>query len=753
VPEQLLPSYVIKDWCFSPSQATLVKADEMVNLTPLQNGIMVALIECHPQLVSANSLLQTLDQYAQGNRNKLYQSIAKLRRVFSDSTHKAQYIETVSRKGYRLVPEPALVEVVEPADVTEQQSPQEIAPQILAENEIHSGVLEQNIFDDLGFMDKAPQIVEVKSPIQGETQPDLAMAEPSVDQVLASQHPSPSTPSTKKALVVWPIRRRLMILLLLLCMSIAGYYVVESQPQSVVAQAPDAVFIEPLTTNDKAQQQLPASAQSNISWWITQKVQHLPLIKVRVSDNKGQFPRISTRLTVNQQQQTRLTLTYQESSEQLQPQRIDLVIAAEVDELTAQHYQLFNQQLVALIMHSEAVVVSHDVCLLDDFLAPQDSQHQQCLVVLNQQAKTLLANAQQALAEPQSSDNIAQQISELSQQTIEKFPQHSLGYFIAAQLSRLLGQESSAFSHIIAALERNNNQQQMLRFLGQLYRQTKQFGQSLHISELLASLAPSNKHYVYLISRDLVALGYRQRASELLSAHQIALTSPSDITYFMPLNYNTIKRWAAQKDTLNEQQRQMLRVKLSDSSFFSNANDKQQMLTDFANTPSEKIDYNWRVGAMYLLNEQPKLAKKAFERDPEIGHFIETFSLVTDDRIYLLPSYVNLLMQQGQQQRASKIIKRFILLAQVKVADNRWTLSLAEAYALTGDIDNALTQLAKLLATGWLPHPDRQVWTLSNNPNFASLSQQWEFINLLELIENRRKLMLMLLADNKGSIE
>ena len=107
---------------------------------------------------------------------------------------------------------------------------------------------------------------------------------------------------------------------------------------------------------------------------------------------------------------------------------------------------------------------------------------------------------------------------------------------------------------------------------------------------------------------------------------------------------------------------------------------------------------------------------------------------------------------QGRNKQAKEVLERFVSYVQVELSlgpkrVDLWALPLAEAYALMGEKDLALAQMAKLLATGWLPDPSYQVWALADNPNLLSLNKQWQFINLLELIENRRQLLRLKLLD------
>ena len=106
-------------------------------------------------------------------------------------------------------------------------------------------------------------------------------------------------------------------------------------------------------------------------------------------------------------------------------------------------------------------------------------------------------------------------------------------------------------------------------------------------------------------------------------------------------------------------------------------------------------------------------------------------------------------MQIGQEKQAQDLINRFIMFVKSSGEHKIYALPLAEAYALSGQHEAALKQMAQLLASGWLPTAKYQVWPLKDNPNFESIKNQWQFLNLLELIENRRQLIRLRIDDLK----
>jgi len=741
VTKQSLASHTINDWHFDPLHCTLSLDDANVELTPLQSGLLGVLIDRHPELVSATELLELLDEHAQGNRNKLYQSIAKLRKVFGDSSHNPDYIQSVARKGYCLLPTPKSL-----------SEPEQIS-QSLDDVEVHSGVLEQNIFDDLGFISDAGEVTEDdehqnievtgadKTGVEGadaEDKKTSVQEEAHTPQYLAPDK-SPIANITASKIPTKAYAVIAIIVMLLLAYGFTG----NDETQDVMT-TPEVLYIAQVAVKDNALMTEPLkhdeqdsadnvmisqdAITENVGWWITQKLQHLPLIEVKPSAAADQYPLFKPLAILNNGRLIAMELEYWLSKQQ-KVASVRLELANVIDAQATARYLEFNQRIIEIVLDSVELRLSNDICVTQDFVDPVDSDNEQCLIVLN---------AQSAAAH-------------IPENTIKHFPNNSLGYYLAAKASRDIGQHEKAMRLISTAMERNTNASDVIKLKSELHRQQAQFSQSLMLTELLIGLEPSTIQHHYWYSYDLMALGYRERAVKLLTDQQIDTTSISDTLYFNPLNYNTIKGWFTGDVMLPEDDIALIRARLTDSNFKTNLMPEQQLATIAQLRNSQRVDRQWQQAALYLANSQLKQAKDVVEQEEALGHFIDTFSLSSDDRIFYLPTYANILLQSEQPELANGILQRFILLAQTDSSDTRWTLALAEAYALDGQPIKALGQLSKLLATGWLPHPERQLWTLRNNPNFVSLRQQWEFLNLLELIENRQKLMLMELGEVEGA--
>ncbi len=93
----------IGEWRVDP-RADEIEADgRVIKLEPLRMRLLMALAERPGEVVLSNELLDTVWKGAIVTPSSLYQSVAQLRQLLGDSVTEPRYIETVPRKGYRLV--------------------------------------------------------------------------------------------------------------------------------------------------------------------------------------------------------------------------------------------------------------------------------------------------------------------------------------------------------------------------------------------------------------------------------------------------------------------------------------------------------------------------------------------------------------------------------------------------------------------------------------------------------------------------
>ena len=93
----------IGEWVADSSDDSLRRGQNTVKIEPRLMQSLICLAECAPRVVSMEQLLETVWRGVIVGPASVYQSISQLRRMLGEVDPTARYIETVARKGYRLV--------------------------------------------------------------------------------------------------------------------------------------------------------------------------------------------------------------------------------------------------------------------------------------------------------------------------------------------------------------------------------------------------------------------------------------------------------------------------------------------------------------------------------------------------------------------------------------------------------------------------------------------------------------------------
>lgn len=93
----------IGEWVVDPRADELHREGRTVKLEPLRMRLLVALARRPGEVVFSNELLDTVWKGAIVTPSSLYQTVAQLRQHLGDDPAAPTYIETVPRKGYRLI--------------------------------------------------------------------------------------------------------------------------------------------------------------------------------------------------------------------------------------------------------------------------------------------------------------------------------------------------------------------------------------------------------------------------------------------------------------------------------------------------------------------------------------------------------------------------------------------------------------------------------------------------------------------------
>lgn len=96
-------SWQIGDWIADPSDDSLTRDQAIVKIEPRLMQLLDCLAQSAPQVVSIERLLTEVWSGVIVGPASVYQSVSQLRKVLGDTEAEPRYIETVARKGYRLI--------------------------------------------------------------------------------------------------------------------------------------------------------------------------------------------------------------------------------------------------------------------------------------------------------------------------------------------------------------------------------------------------------------------------------------------------------------------------------------------------------------------------------------------------------------------------------------------------------------------------------------------------------------------------
>jgi transcriptional activator of cad operon len=94
---------LIGDWLIDPRDDSVARGGERVKLEPRTMRLLMRLAQTPGEVVSQDELLESVWTGVVVGTASVYQSMSQLRKVLRDTDDPPRYIETVARKGYRLV--------------------------------------------------------------------------------------------------------------------------------------------------------------------------------------------------------------------------------------------------------------------------------------------------------------------------------------------------------------------------------------------------------------------------------------------------------------------------------------------------------------------------------------------------------------------------------------------------------------------------------------------------------------------------
>ena len=93
----------IGDWTLDEGRHRLVRGDDERLLKPKEMGVLLHLADAAPNSVSAEDFFtRTWPDVIVGD-HVLHEVVARLRKVFDDKARQPIYIETLPKRGYRLI--------------------------------------------------------------------------------------------------------------------------------------------------------------------------------------------------------------------------------------------------------------------------------------------------------------------------------------------------------------------------------------------------------------------------------------------------------------------------------------------------------------------------------------------------------------------------------------------------------------------------------------------------------------------------
>lgn len=102
------------DFVVQPATDRLTRGDLRVELEPKTMAVLLALAARPGDVVSSDELIRDIWHDRAMGDNPVYKSVAKLRRALDDEADEPRYIETIPRKGYRLLVKPQSLAAPQP---------------------------------------------------------------------------------------------------------------------------------------------------------------------------------------------------------------------------------------------------------------------------------------------------------------------------------------------------------------------------------------------------------------------------------------------------------------------------------------------------------------------------------------------------------------------------------------------------------------------------------------------------------------
>ena len=102
-PRDTADAFTVGSWQAHPHENRLIDGDRIVSLEPRVMSLLVCLAETPGKLLSPDELLEQVWRGRAHGEHAVYQAIADLRKALGDDASHPQFIETIPKRGYRLI--------------------------------------------------------------------------------------------------------------------------------------------------------------------------------------------------------------------------------------------------------------------------------------------------------------------------------------------------------------------------------------------------------------------------------------------------------------------------------------------------------------------------------------------------------------------------------------------------------------------------------------------------------------------------
>jgi TolB-like protein/DNA-binding winged helix-turn-helix (wHTH) protein len=112
----------IGEWVVRPQRDCIERGDEVIHLAPKDMAVLLCLAEDPGQVISRQALFDSVWPGAVVSDEALTQRVSELRKALGDTAYDPQYIETVPKVGFRLIPPISKIQTEIPETETSTQT-------------------------------------------------------------------------------------------------------------------------------------------------------------------------------------------------------------------------------------------------------------------------------------------------------------------------------------------------------------------------------------------------------------------------------------------------------------------------------------------------------------------------------------------------------------------------------------------------------------------------------------------------------